>query len=143
MRRQLHGIISLGLIFAAVVVAAVVLIRISVTLGALYLGGCAAASIVILYAYCAKCPGRTHCGHVLPGKAAKIFSDRPSGPYTTVELAATGLSLLVLMGLPQVWLWRSMRPLIAFWAMTIIAVIQIRSVVCRNCNNAFCPAKKP
>jgi hypothetical protein len=138
---QLHGITSLGLVLAAIVLAAVVMFQVSWALGVVYLLICAVALLAILYGYCAKCPCRIHCGHVFPGKAAMIFKNRPPGPYTTVELAITCLALLLLMGLPQAWLWRYIEPFIAFWVMTAIAVIQIRTIVCRACDNIHCPVK--
>lgn len=141
MRLQLHGITSLGLVLATIILAAVVMFQVSWALGVVYLVICVVASLAILYAYCAKCPCRIHCGHVFPGKTAMVFKNRPPGPYTTVELAITGLALLLLIGLPQAWLFQYTGPFIAFWVMTAIAVIQIRTVVCRACDNIHCPAK--
>ena len=140
MRIQLHGITSLGLVLAAIVLAAVVMFQVSWALGVVYLVICVAALLVILYAYCAKCICRTHCGHVFPGKASMVFKNRQPGPYTTVEMAVTGLALLLLIGLPQAWLFRYTGSFIAFWVMTAIAVIQIRTIVCRACDNIHCPA---
>lgn len=98
------------------------------------------STLAILYAWCAKCPCRSHCGHVLPGKIAAIFKSRPSGPYAPLEFAIAGLALLLLLGLPQIWLWQNMGLFIAFWAMFAVAVTQIRLIVCRACDNTYCPA---
>jgi hypothetical protein len=140
MRGQFHGIASIGLVLVATVIAIVAMFRTSLALGVGYLVVCAVAPGVILYAYCAKCPCRTNCGHVFPGKLATTFTNRQPGPYTTVELVATGLALLLLLGLPQVWLWRYTWSFIAFWALNAIALVQIRAFVCRVCDNAYCPA---
>ena len=141
MKTWFHGITSLGLIFAAIVLAAVAMFRVSWVLGVVYLLICGIASIAMLYAYCAKCPCRDQCGHVFPGKMARIFKNRSPGPYTITELAITGLALILLIGLPQAWLFRYIGLFVAFWVMTAIAVIQMRTIVCRTCNNTYCPVK--
>jgi hypothetical protein len=140
MRSQFHGVTSIGLVMVATVIAVVAMFRTSWVLGVVYLVVCAVASGVVLYAYCAKCPCRTNCGHVFPGRLATIFGDRQPGPYTAVELAVLGLALLLLLGLPQVWLWRYTGLFVAFWVLNAIALVQIRVVVCRACDNAYCPA---
>ncbi len=113
----------------------------SLGLGVVYLVICVAAPAVIIYAFCAKCPCQTHCSHVFPGKLAAALTNRPAGPYTKTELAAVGLALLLLMGLPQLWLWQYRGLFVAFWLLNAVAMIQIRSVVCRACDNVYCPAK--
>ncbi|MBN1849886.1 MAG: hypothetical protein JW932_15030 [Deltaproteobacteria bacterium] len=140
MKAQSHGIISLGLIFAAVILAAIAIFRVSWVPGVIYLAVCGIASIALLYAYCAKCPCRDQCGHVFPGKMARIFKTRRP-PYTIFELVVTGLILILFIGLPQIWLYRYFGLFIAFWVMIVIAVIEIRTVVCRVCSNTYCPGK--
>ena len=138
---QFHGISSLGLALTAIVLAAVGSFHISWVLGTVYLVTCAVASLTILYVYCAKCPSQMHCGHVFPGKIVMRFKSRTPGTYKNAELIVTGLALLLLIGFPQAWLWQHTGLLIVFWLMIAIAVIQIRTVVCRVCDNIYCPAK--
>ena len=143
---RLHGLASLGLVGVAILLAAGVLFQTAFALGLLYLGTTAASLTTILYAFCAKCPCKVHCGHVLPGKAAKFFKRRP-GPYSTHDTGAMLLALLVLFAFPQVWLWSHPALFIAFWALSGVAVVEIRRYVCRACTNVFCPlhraAQKP
>jgi len=141
MKTRFHGITSLVLVFAAIVLAAIAMFQVSLALGVVYLVICGTASLAMLYAYCAKCPSRQQCGHVFPGKIAGIFKNRQSGPYTKIDLAVTGLALALLIGMPQFWLYRYFGLFIAFWVMTAIAVIQIHTFVCRACNNTYCPSK--
>ncbi len=141
MKTQFHGLTSLGLILVAVIIAAAAMFKTSLGLGVVYLVICAAAPAVIIYAFCAKCPCQTHCGHVFPGKLAATFTNRAPAPYTKTELAALGLALLLLMGLPQFWLWQYISSFVAFWLLNAVAMIQVRSVVCRACDNVYCPAK--
>jgi len=137
---KFHGVTSLGLVAVAVVIAVVVMFQTSPVLGIVYVGVCVVAPIVVLYAYCAKCPCKEHCAHVFPGKAAMAF-DRKPGPYTTTEMAVLVLALLLLIGLPQFWLWRYTGWFIAFWALSGIALVQVRAVVCRTCDNVYCPLR--
>jgi hypothetical protein len=127
MKTQIHGITSPALVGIATAIATVAMFGSSAGMGIGYLLICGISSLVILYAYCAKCPCQTHCGHVFPGRAAKFFRRRP-GPYATTETIAFGIALLLLAGPPQWALWKNTGLLIAFWGLCGIAIIQIRSI---------------
>lgn len=141
MGARFHGVVSIGLIGVAIVIAAVVMFRASWELGLVYVAGCAVAPLGIVYAYCAKCSCRSKCAHVVFGKLAEAFTDRQPGSYTKAEIAVVVLALLWLLGLPQVWLWRSAGPFAAFWVLNIVAVVQIRLAVCPACDNVYCPLR--
>lgn len=140
MTRQFHGVTSLGFAAIAVAIAAVVMFQTSWMLGVVYLVICAVASGTIIYAYCAKCSCKAHCAHVLPGKAAMAF-DRQPGPYTATEMIVLVLALLLLTGLPQLWLWRYTGLFIAYWSLNAVALVQARTVLCRGCGNIYCSLK--
>jgi hypothetical protein len=95
----------------------------------------------IVYAFCAKCPCRGHCAHVIFGKLATALTNRRPGPYSPSEVAVVAVALLWLLGLPQAWLWRYPTWLIVFWVLNAMAVLQIRLAVCRSCENVHCPIK--
>jgi len=137
---RFHGVVSIGLVAMATGVAALALFRTAWALGAVYLAICVAALGSIIYAYCAKCLCKAHCAHVFPGKLAMAFRRQP-GPYTRAELLVLVLALLALIGLPQVWLWQYTGLLAVYWALNAVAVVQIRAVVCRACENVHCPLK--
>ncbi|MEW5959780.1 MAG: hypothetical protein AB1801_18805 [Chloroflexota bacterium] len=140
MTKQFHGITSLGLVGIATILAAIALFQSWWVLGLGYLALAGLAGLGVIYAYCAKCPCKAHCGHVLPGKAAMAFNRKP-GPYTPTELGILVLALLVLIGLPQFWLWPYTGLFVVYWLLNAIAMVQIRGVVCRTCNNVYCPFK--
>jgi hypothetical protein len=140
MSARFHGISSITLTGVAVAIAAAAALRTSWALALAYLVLCTVALVGILYAFCAKCPCQMRCAHVLPGRLAAAFTQRRSGPYSAAELAIVGTALLVLLGLPQFWLWRYTVPLIVFWVLNTVALAQIRVVVCRTCDNVHCPA---
>jgi hypothetical protein len=141
MSARFHGVTSISLVGIAIVIAAVVMFQVSWLLGVLYLVGCLVAPLGIVCAFCAKRPCRTHCAHVVFGKLAVALTNRQPGPYTPAEIALVGLGLLWLLGVPQIWLWRTPIWLIGFWMLNAIAVLQIRLAVCRSCENVHCPIK--
>lgn len=140
MNREINGVVSLGLVALATAVAAVALFRVSRIWGLVYLAANATVPFDILYFYCAKCPCKENCAHVLPGKAAMIFAREP-GPYTALELGMITLSLLTLIGLPQIWLWRYPLIFLLYWLLIGVALVQIRLILCRTCGNVYCPLR--
>lgn len=140
MNTRFHGVTSLTFVGIAIALAAVAIFQASLWLGIGYLILCGIASFVVVYSYCAKCPCKAHCAHVLPGKAAMSFK-RPPGPYSTAEVLLMVTALTLLIGLPQLSLWHSPVLMAAFWVLCGIAFVQIRSAVCKTCNNVYCPLK--
>lgn len=141
MSARFHGIVSIGLVGMAVLIAVVTVFQALPVLGIAYLVGCVVAPLGIVYAFCAKCPCRTRCAHVVFGKLAVLLTNRQPGPYTPAEIAIVGLGLLWLLGLPQVWLWRTPIWLVVFWLLNAIAVLEIRATVCPACENVHCPMR--
>ena len=137
-KTQFYGVTSLMLVGIAIVLGVVAIFQASLWMGIGYLLLCGVASTVVIYAYCAKCPSKARCAHVLPGKAALVFQRKP-GPYSTVETLSLVTALLLLLGLPQLVLWKNPILLVTFWVLCGIAVTQIRSVVCLACRNVYCP----
>jgi hypothetical protein len=140
MRKQTHGVVSLGLVTVALAAACQSLFQQSLSLGMLYMFLAGIAVPVVLYSFCAKCPDREQCGHVVPGQAAgRLFKGRKPGPYSSRDLFLTAAALAILVFLPQIWLWRHPVAFGAFWILLVPAAVDIRSAVCRDCGNAHCP----
>ena len=135
---RFHGIVSLILVGLVSVLCLVVIAYHSWVWGAIYLVVIAAAPLAVLRSFCAKCPCKAHCAHVLPGKAAMAFARDP-GPYTRGEIFAMAGSLLLLFGLPQFWLWKTPVLGIIYWVLAGIAFFQIRLAVCPRCAHTHCP----
>jgi hypothetical protein len=138
--QQFHGITSLALVAVGSVIAAVIMFLTSWVLGVVYLAVLVIAPQALLRVFCAKCPCKEHCVHVFPGRAAMAVARKP-GPYTPVELGVLGVSLLLLFGLPQYWLWQYPTLFVIYWVLNATAFMQIRLVGCRACNNVYCPLK--
>jgi hypothetical protein len=138
---QIHGVMSLALVSIAILLAAIALFMTSAGLGIVYILGCAITGVGCLYGYCAKCPCKGNCGHVLPGRLAQIFR-RPAGPYTGIEYGILIVSVVLLFGFPQIWLWQYPKLFAGFWGCAIIAGIQIFTTMCRVCENMHCPMNR-
>ncbi len=79
------------------------------------------------------------CSHVLPGKITKFIPARKPDNYSYKDISALIISLTVLLVFPQFWLWKNKFFLIVFWSLFIMAVVEVRLFVCKNCKNAKCP----
>lgn len=141
MSNKFHGISSLVLAIIAILIGAIAIFSVSTGWGLVYLGVLGLGSQAVLRAYCAKCPAKAYCAHVLPGKAALKIDRRP-GPYTFAEISLTGAALALIVGLPQVWLWRYPGAAMVFWGLIAVAATQILTNVCRACKNVNCPINK-
>ena len=141
MNARFHGVVSIGLLGFAIITAVATGLQVSPGLGAVYLIGCLIAPLGIVYAFCAKCACRHCCAHIIFGKLAVALTKRQEEPYTTTEVAVVVVALLWLLGLPQIWLWRTPVWLVLFWVLNAIAVTEIRAVVCPTCENVLCPMR--
>jgi hypothetical protein len=137
--RKFHGITSLVLISIATLIGLVAMALSWWVFGLIFLAVIIVAPQALLRTYCAKCPCKAHCGHVFPGKAAMAFAK--DGPYTPTDFLIMGVSMLLLIGLPQFWLWQFPLMLGAYWVLTGIGLIQILLTMCPRCNNVYCPVR--
>ena len=137
--QNLHGIVSLILFNTAVLAALVYLFFISTIAGLIYLVLISVAVPSVLFAYCAKCEARDqYCSHVIPGKTTRWLPSRKQGPYTVVDILSTAVSLAAIIIFPQFWLWQNKTLFLFFWALAIMATIEILLRVCPDCRNHNC-----
>ncbi len=140
MSRKFHGIFSMVLAGVAVALGLFSIIRESLLMGLLYVVICVVASVIVVYAFCAKCPCRLHdCAHVLPGKLTTLLPPRQAGPYTALDIVGMSVPLLLIFLFPQFWLWKNTIFLVIFWVLCIVASIEIVCYVCKGCQNKYCP----
>jgi hypothetical protein len=137
--QKFNGITSLIFTAIAALIALVVMSLNSWVWGVIFLAVMIIVPQVLLRTYCAKCPCKAHCGHVLPGKAAMAFEK--DGPYTATDFLIMGVSISLLIGLPQFWLWQYPILFAIYWVLSGIAFFQIFLTMCPNCNNVYCPVK--
>lgn len=140
MRSNFHGVFSLILILASVVIALFYLLSVSSGWGLAYLGVIVFANPIVLYAYCAKCLCRDDaCSHLLPGKLTRWLPTRKQGFYTRIDYFWTALSLMALFGFPVPWLWQSKALFFGYLLLLLIGLAEILFLVCRTCLNKNCP----
>jgi hypothetical protein len=140
MNRQIHGILSLLIIFAAVLTATLAIVQSSVLWTILYIVGIFLSCLVLIYSFCTKCPCRkTDCGHVIPGKLTRFFPSRPEGPYTLMDKTGVVVPIVFMVVFPQYWLLAHPGYFYLFAALSLIAAADIQFFVCKGCNNRFCP----
>jgi hypothetical protein len=73
MAGKFHGVFSLLLIAAAVVIALAYMLSQSISRGLVYLAILMFANPIVLYSYCAKCICREDaCSHFFPGKLTRL-----------------------------------------------------------------------
>lgn len=141
--KKFHGVLSLGLILAAVGVGVYAIARSSVILAAFYIGLTVIGILLVVYSFCSKCACRSHaCSHIIPGKITGLFPTRAQAGYTGLDISLTMLALLVILFFPQYWLLQSVLLLGLFWVLMVSAVAEILLTVCPGCNNKICPLCK-
>ncbi len=139
--KKLYGIFSLLCFAAAVGLGFEAIHQSSVQWSLLYLLITAASGIVVIGAFCAKCPVKTECAHVLPGLAARLLN-RPPGPYSKAEMLLTSLAIGIILIFPQPWLFRNMCLLVPFWTISLAGLLFIVRNICGTCQNKYCPYGK-
>lgn len=143
MATKIHGIISLLLAGSAILLSLIMMFKNSTTLGVAFSGFCVIGAVAILRLFCAKCPSRKNCGHVVPGfLAEKLFKQVQPGPYTIAEIAVFVLCMGVIIMVPQYWLFKNSGAFVGYWVISFFAGIYIKKNVCTTCENNYCPSNK-
>lgn len=139
-KNKSHGVMSLGLIFAAMTIGIVAASRESWLFAGI--GVSILWTLPVAWFSCAKCCCRLDCGHVALGLITRILPERRPGPYTKLEGLFSFLPILIAVAYPQYWLIQDLRLLIAFWVLVAIAGSGALLFVCRDCANTACPFHK-
>ena len=140
MKSKFHGVFSLMMICIAAAVALVGLLDQSGVIVGGYILILIVSPFLVVYSYCSKCVCRDYgCGHVFPGRLTKILPERKQGPYSIIDMAGTAVSLGLLFGYPQFWLWQKRSLFILFWILSTFVLLEILLFVCKECKNDNCP----
>lgn len=143
MNRYLHGVASMLFFLAAVALGFTAIFLASPAFAAGYLFLSAVLAVVALAGFCTKCPHRgLSCVHVAPGVLAALLLPRDEGPYTMREYAGVAITILFMLLFPQYWLVARLPLFLLFWACVVAAGVEIRSSVCRGCENIYCPVRR-
>jgi hypothetical protein len=143
MAQKFHGVFSLIVASLAILISAIFIFKNSLVFGITFIAFCAISALAILRLFCAKCPSRDNCGHVLPGLVLKkLFRNVKLAPYSFLEIALLGICAGIVVIVPQYWVFKNMLLFIIYWAMMIFAGIDIKFAVCTTCENGYCPSNK-
>jgi len=126
------------MLIAAVLVGLYGIFLYSVIAAGIYLVGCIAVLLIFVYAFCAKCPVRNNCIHVLQGMVTHLMPGRTTGAYSRGDL----LGLLLFFGFvalfPQYWLIRNLMLMLIFWILFLGNLVITHYGCCKGCGNIYC-----
>ncbi|MBN1185230.1 MAG: hypothetical protein JXB49_23295 [Bacteroidales bacterium] len=138
MKKLPHGLISLTLAFLSISGGFYAIFIVNNLLAILYSIIMLLGFMVIIYSYCTKCPGRFTCGHIILGKLAALFPKRDEEAYSKWDYLGVIISFLLIIAIPQFYLWKIKWLFISFWTLLILAVMEINKHVCTKCLNNNC-----
>ena len=141
-RSKLHGVTSIVVLFAAMAVGVVVVFRQSVLFGFVDLALAVLWPLPVAWFFCAKCPCRLDCGHVIMGAITRMYPARRPEPYVWRDGVGSALLPLAAFAFPQYWLWQEKPAFAVFWFFVAMGVTQARLGVCPACSNTYCPMNK-
>src|SRR5512136_738226 len=138
MSKKTYGTIGLFMLIAAFLVGLYGILQYSVTAAGIYLVGGIAVFLIFVYAFCAKCPVRHDCTHVLQGMVTHLMPSRTTGAYSRCELLGT-LSFFAFVALfPQYWLIRNPMLMLVFWILFLGNLVITHYRCCKGCGNIYC-----
>ncbi len=137
-----YGVIFLVLALAAWLLGAGVTMRASRAWGIANVAAILVGFVTVVWSYCAKCPVRKDCSHVLPGFLTRFFPRRTTGPYSRADVAAMAVAFILMTVFPLYWLVRNLPLLVLYVALLAAAVVELRAKVCGDCRNVFCVLRK-
>ncbi len=138
MKNLPHGIISLFFTAAALLLGIFAISAGNLIYGIVYVVILITGFLVVIYSYCTKCSGRFNCGHVIFGKIAQRMPKRKSSSYSNLDFLGVMIPLILMMVIPQFWLWKTTWMFAAFWILMIVSVLEINRYVCSRCANSKC-----
>ena len=113
--------------------------------GCIYLGvAILGQAVFVLPGLCGHCPyphQLNDCLFLPAGIMRRLVKYR--GPkITPSETAQIGITLLLVVGIPQVWLIREPWLLVLFWALLVPFLSYFPFYLCKRCRHAGCPANR-
>ncbi|MCK5128313.1 MAG: hypothetical protein KAQ68_00565 [Clostridiales bacterium] len=139
----LHGRISISIVFIALIIGLVALIKYSVVLAIVYAVILFATPFIIGYGYCSHCVSNgSKCPHGIMGKFGSVFNNGMITHYTLKNYMSVIIPLIALVAMAQFGLFKNIPLLISYWVLFGISIVEIRLYVCPQCENEKCPLNK-
>jgi hypothetical protein len=138
MSKKTYGIIGLVMLIAAVLVGLSGILPYSFTAAGIYLVGSIAVFLIFVYAFCAKCPVRDNCTHILQGMVTHLMPGRTTGAYSRRDLLGTVVFFGFVALFPQYWLIRNPVLMLVFWILFLGNLVITHFMCCKGCGNIYC-----
>lgn len=138
LKNKFHGVFSLALIDVAIVVCLYSITINSLLFSALYFVGTLISIFTIVGLFCSKCTSKNDCSHVYPAQLTRYFKNKCAQKYSINDYIGTGIAIGFVFLFPQYWLWKNTGLFVFFWALFLIAGLQINLKVCTTCKNTKC-----
>lgn len=136
---NIHGIISISLIFISFGIGVVSIAPYSILLSIVALLIIVLAIFTVSIVYCSKCNCRDYCNHYIFGKISVLVSKKNLKQYNSIDmLLGVVLPLGIAIAFPQYWLFKNSILLICYWAIIAIAGLEVMFFVCPRCKNDKC-----
>jgi hypothetical protein len=135
---KLHGLMSLALVDLAVVMGIYCIMADKILYAILYTLFLFIGFSAIIFFFCRKCSSRNNCSHVFLGPITKIMPQAKRANYSPSDYFIVLIILLLIIGIPQFWLWKFSVLPIAHWILLLVAGFQIKTFVCKKCGNTKC-----
>jgi len=141
MNRRIIGIFVLCLGILVILIGALAIALSSLQYAGIYLLVSTLAFLLITAVFCARCPVKGSCVHLLPGLIARLWPDR-TGPYSKGELVLTVILSAVIILPPQLYLFITPGLFPVFWIFISAALICTAYILCPECGHRHCPMCK-
>jgi hypothetical protein len=141
MNKTTFGVIGLILGVIAVLDGVYAIVLRSQFMAGGYLLLAVVAGVFLTRFFCASCPIKGSCVHILPGYIAGFWKETP-GPYTTGKLLISGFLFAVLFLPPIPSLIASPDLMLIFLVCLVLAAVTSTRFLCPGCGNTFCPFMK-
>ncbi|NLV25898.1 MAG: hypothetical protein GXY48_01810 [Methanomicrobiales archaeon] len=141
MKKKIFGIVGLIFGIIAILTGVYALYLNSLFMAGGYLFFVAIVGVLFTRFFCASCPIKDTCIHILPGYIARIWKERP-GPYTPVNLLISGFLFVIIFLPPLPALIRLPVPLLIFLVCIGLAALTSIQFLCPECENRFCPFRR-
>ncbi len=132
-----HGYISISIFLIALGIGDYTILKESVMLGVFYASVVVLGFMSISFTYCTKCTIRSNCKHFFPGLISQVVKYK-NRAYTKADIVVAIIPVVLMIVLPQYWLYRKNMYFNIFWMLVIIASIEVMFFVCKTCGNKKC-----
>lgn len=139
---NLHGLISFILFFIAIGIGGNQLLIYSKVLSVIYFTLVIAFILYASISFCSHCQSREKCAHFIFGFISVKLTKYKDTGYSKIQYFIFGFLSSIIIVIPQYFLLKNTKLLLAFWFLIVLCIIEIFTCVCVRCKNKWCPMCK-